>query len=1073
MSVAFAADVPESGGVAHRTPVDLRSARASAAGGGRFPWAPVLAGALLLLWLLLYPRTPDLAAQVYRVDLFAHEGFAVWDERWYAGHALPGYSLLFAPLTSLVGLRAVAVLSALASAALFERLALAVYGPRARWGAAWFAVAAVGDVWIGRVTFASGVAFALAAALAFLRGRSRLAGALALACAAASPVAGVLLALAGVTHALARRSMRSAWALAAGPLALVVALALLFGEGGFEPFPASSFFATVAVALAFLWALPPSQRLLRAGAFLYLVACVLCLVVRSPMGSNVARYGVLLAGPLLVCALAADGGPGRSRALSPASANDEPFRLSARAPVAGGLARVAVLAGIALWTVWGPARETLAVAGSEATSAAYYVPVERFLASRPGPVRVEVPLTRSHWEAALLAPRVSLARGWEKQLEERYDAVLLGRGLTAGAYERWLHAQAVSYVALPDAPLDPPSAAEGRLIARGLPFLREVFRSAHWRIFVVLGATPLLEGPGRLASLGHDSFALRARAAGTFLVRVHFTRYFTLLAGDGCVAAAPGGWTKVIARAPGWVTVAARFSLSRALGLGGSCAGAGEPVAGTEPAGSGDYRWLVPVRGAPPSIAAENRAPGTRAWRLPGPASLIGGAARGPVAGYVARQAIAPGETQRVYVDAPGARLLTLQVFRMGWYGGLGGRLVLQSKPLPAVRQPPCSHRFATGLTECRWHPTLSFPIPAGLASGVYVVKLRADDGAERDCLFVVRAPRPSPLLVEIPTATYEAYNAWGGDSLYPGGSRVVGVTGTTQGVEVSYDRPYDSQTGAGQFFVREVALVRFLERYGYPISYTTIDSLDGEPGQVAGARALVDAGHSEYWSARDAQVFAQARDAGTSLVFLSSDTLAWRVRFAPASSSSSEAGAPGHVIVAFKEHASSDPDRAEPTSLFPLGGADLTGSAYNGCITPRVALPGPPTYHYYAWTPAPGLQPEWLFAGSGVTAATRIPGIVGYELDQRTPATPPSTQLLGTGAVASCQPQSEPAPTKGTLAETTLYSARSGALVFATGTLGWLYGLSPVPQAGPDTPRSPDPRVVAITRDLLARVLR
>jgi hypothetical protein len=1058
--------------------------------GGSYRHEPVaLAGALLLLWLL-FPRTPDLAAQVYRADLLAHEGFAVWDERWYAGHALPGYSLLFAPLASLFGLRAVAVISALASVALFERLALAVYGPRARWGAAWFAVAAVGDVWIGRVTFALGVAFALAAALAFFRGRSRWAGALALACAAASPVAGALLALAGVSHALARRSARSAWALAAGPLALVVALALLFGEGGFEPFPASSFSATVAVALAFLWALPPSQRLLRAGAFLYLVACVLCLVVHSPMGSNVARYGVLLAGPLLVCALAADGGgsrsraralaadggPGRSRARASTSA-DGPLRSPARAPAAGGrgmaLARAAVLAGIALWTVWGPVRE-LAVAGSEATTAAYYTPVERFLASRPGPVRVEVPLTRSHWEAALLAPRVSLARGWEKQLEERYDSVLLRPGLTAGEYERWLHAQAVSYVALPDASLDPPSAAEGRLIEHGLPYLREVFRSAHWRIFAVLGSTPLLEGPGRLALLGHDSFALRARAAGTFLVRVHFTRYFTLVSGDGCVASAPGGWTKVVARAPGWLTVAARFSLARALGLGGSCSGAGARGAGAGPAGGGDYRWLVPTQGAPLSIAAENRAPGTRAWRLPGPANLIGGAARGPVAGYVARQAIAPGEVQRVYVDAPGARSVQLQVFRMGWYGGAGGRLVLASKPLPAVRQPPCAHRSATGLTECRWRPTLSFPIPAALASGVYVVKLRADDGAERDCLFVVRAPRPSPLLVEIPTATYEAYNAWGGDSLYPGGSRVVGVTGTTQGVEVSYDRPYDSQTGAGQFFVREVALVRFLERYGYPVSYTTIASLDGEPGQVAGARALLDAGHSEYWSERNAQTFAHARDSGTSLLFLSSDTLAWRVRFAAASPASSEAAAPDHVIVAYKEHASGDPNRAEPTGLFPLGGANLVGSAYDGCITPRVPVPGPPAYHYYEWAPAPSLQPAWLFAGSGVSAATRIPGIVGYELDQRAPATPPGTQLVGTGTVgASCQPEAEPAPTRGAQAETTLYTARSGALVFASGTLGWLYGLSPVPQAGPDTPLAPDPRVVAMTRNLLARVLR
>ena len=103
-------------------------------------------------------------------------------------------------------------------------------------------------------------------------------------------------------------------------------------------------------------------------------------------------------------------------------------------------------------------------------------------------------------------------------------------------------------------------------------------------------------------------------------------------------------------------------------------------------------------------------------------------------------------------------------------------------------------------------------------------------------------------------------------------------------------------------------------------------------------------------------------------------------------------------MIVAYKEAAGRDPDRAEPSGLFPLGGANLVGSAYNGCITPRVAQPGPPVYRYYAWTPSPGLQPSWLFAGTGVTASTRIPGIVGYELDQRTPAAPAGHAARGHG---------------------------------------------------------------------------
>ena len=484
-----------------------------------------------------------------------------------------------------------------------------------------------------------------------------------------------------------------------------------------------------------------------------------------------------------------------------------------------------------------------------------------------------------------------------------------------------------------------------------------------------------------------------------------------------------------------------------------------------------DYRWLVKTTGAPPSIAAENRLAGTTAWRLPGRASLIGGAAHGPVEGYVAEQAIAPGQTQSVYVNAPGAHEVTLQVYRMGWYGGTGGRLVLQSAPVPAITQPACAHSYYTGLTQCRWHATLSFEIPQALPSGVYIVKLDASDGAQSDCLFVVRSSKPTPLLVEIPTASYEAYNVWGGDSLYPGATKLVDLTGTTQGVEVSYDRPYATQTGAGQFFIREVSMVRFLERYGYPVSYTTIESIDGDPAQVQGVRALMDVGHSEYWSARDERAFAGARERGTSLIFISSDTMAWRVRFKPATAASSQAGEPDHVIVAYKETVSKDPDRADPTGLTPLGGAPLVGSAYNGCITPRIDVPGPPIYVYYAWTPSPSLKPSWLFAGSGVTTSTSIPGIVGYELDQRTPASPAGTRTVGEGRVR-CMGEDEPSPVHGTVADTTVYEARSGALVFATGTLGWEYALSPVPEASPYVPIAPDPRVVAMTRNVLARAL-
>ncbi len=523
-------------------------------------------------------------------------------------------------------------------------------------------------------------------------------------------------------------------------------------------------------------------------------------------------------------------------------------------------------------------------------------------------------------------------------------------------------------------------------------------------------------------------------------------------------------------------------ALLATLALAGGCGGGGHggptdrPDASVARRRPSDYHWLVATTGPQPSVAAENRHAGTTAWRLPGPAADVGGLAHGAIAGYVASQAVSPGDRQRIYVDAYGAQRVRVQLFRIGWYGGSGGREVLISRWLFARHQPPCQHDRRTGLTECHWFPTISFTVPAALPSGVYIAKLSSSRGAQSDCLFVVRSVRPTPLLAQLPTATYEAYNAWGGDSLYPGGGLVVGITGTTQGVAVSYDRPYDSVTGAGQFFARDVAMVRFLERYRYPVSYTDSASVDRDPGQLRGHRVLLDFGHSEYWSLREERAWLRARDAGTSLVMLGSDTLAWRVRFAPATRASSEYPAAAHVIIAYKERAALDPDRRSRTGVFPGRGAPLTGSAYLGCITPRVRRPGPPTYLYYAWSPSPSLRPRWLFADTGIRPGTRIAGIVGYELDRTTRLSPRGTRIVGAG-VARCgsaaDEPGEPVPRAGDdRADTTLYTATSGALVFASGTLGWELGLESVPSASPDAPTAPDPRVVAMTRNVLARAL-
>jgi hypothetical protein len=531
------------------------------------------------------PQTPDLAAQVYRLGVFERHGFVLWDNGWYAGHDLPAYSLIWPWVASWLGLRASGFVAVVASAWLFERLARALYGPGTAPAAIWFGIAAAGDVWIGRLTFALGVTFALGAGLAWVaatrggadKGRGNrvghaLAALLAGVSAATSPVAGALVVLAAVCWVSAapdfghaRTRARSVAALVVVPLAVVAVLEVLFPEGGFEPYAASSLAAAVAVTVAFTVALPRRARGLRVAGCVYLLVNLLA-EIPTPMGSNVQRYGVLLAGPLLLCAL-------YGRRLSADGTVPDGAGIGLRSSALARPAVAAVLAGTAFWVLWGPVGQTREVSGDRSTRASFYAPVERFLAAHArGPVRIEVPFTRAHWEAAYLAPHVALARGWERQLDKRYDGVLESSSLTAAGYRRWLDREGVSYVALPDVSFDQSSAWEVRLIRGGLPYLDEVFDSAHWRIFSVLGATPLAaplatdhgaRAAGvQLASLGVDSFALSVAGRGRFLVKVHYTPYWTVTAGSASVSQGPEGFTEVTATRAGTIAVATRFSLA-------------------------------------------------------------------------------------------------------------------------------------------------------------------------------------------------------------------------------------------------------------------------------------------------------------------------------------------------------------------------------------------------------------------------------------------------------------------------------------------------------------------------------
>jgi hypothetical protein len=504
--------------------------------------ATLVAAALAVVYLIAQPITADLASQTYRTALFERLGFTPWDGQWFAGHHVLGYSVLFPPLAAAVGTRVAGALAAVAAAPLFERLARPYLGESARLGAIWFGVATATNLFTGRLTFALGVAIGLGALLAARHERRALAVALAGLCALGSPVAGLFLALAGIAWFWAdRRGV--GLALAGGALAATAAMAVLFPEGGTEPFAFSSFWPVLAYAAVVLALVPARERWLRRGAVLYAAAGALAFAVDTPMGSNAVRLGTLFGGPLLACAL----WPRRRWAL-------------------------ALLAAPLLYWQWQPpARDLAAASGDPSVHAAYYAPLNAFLGRAHLTGRVEVPVTRNHWESVHVARRFPIARGWERQLDVKYDGLFYAGALRPGRYRAWLLANAVEYVALPDAELDYSAIDEAALIRSGLPYLQPQWSSRHWRVYRVRGAAPLARGPGRLTALTPDSFSLEASRPGTFDVRVRWTRYWTVDRGGACLRPGPDGFTRVRATRPGRVRIAARLTARGLLGETPAC----------------------------------------------------------------------------------------------------------------------------------------------------------------------------------------------------------------------------------------------------------------------------------------------------------------------------------------------------------------------------------------------------------------------------------------------------------------------------------------------------------------------
>ncbi|MBK5233962.1 MAG: hypothetical protein JJE13_13415 [Thermoleophilia bacterium] len=500
-----------------------------------FAAAPLaLAAILCAVYLVMAPLSADHAAQTFRTELFELSGPTLWNNYWFGGHYLPSYSLLAPPLGAWIGFRVMGVAAVLGTVALFALIARKEWGEQAQAGAVWFALAASISLFSGRLTFALGVLLAISAVYCAQRGWRLPSLVVAGAVGLASPVAALFLACCGFAHWLARRPNRRGLEIAVVTFVVAVAVALLFPGGGDEPYVWSSFYPAISLTLIAALMVPKEERLVRTGLLVYAAALVAAFALNTPMGGNANRLGVLLVGPLFLCAV----WPRRN------------------------LAIVAFVPLFVAWQIFPVLRDLELVQDEPAVAAEFYEPVDETLAPRLAlrPARVEVVPVASHWESARVAPEFPLARGWERQTDRNYNPLFYEDKLDSGRYYRWLKRLAVGYVAVPQTELDYAGETEAELISTNPPYLKEVPTSGDWRIYKVLDPTPMVQEPARLTALTTDGFTVTSPRAGTFTVRIRSTPYWTVRTGPGCVDSTENGWTEVFLRRPGSLRVEADFS---------------------------------------------------------------------------------------------------------------------------------------------------------------------------------------------------------------------------------------------------------------------------------------------------------------------------------------------------------------------------------------------------------------------------------------------------------------------------------------------------------------------------------
>jgi hypothetical protein len=456
-------------------------------------------------------------------------------------------------------------------------------------------------------------------------------------------------------------------------------------------------------------------------------------------------------------------------------------------------------------------------------------------------------------------------------------------------------------------------------------------------------------------------------------------------------------------------------------------------------------------------IVAENQRPGSGGWRLDGP---VADDYSKQIKGYASATSVAPGGTIGFHVTVSPAQSYTIDIFRIGWYGGVGGRLMRRIGPLAGTEQPDCPRDEATGLIACAWTVGSTLTVPTDWTTGVYVGVLTNADGWQSYLIFAVRDDgRVGALLFQQSVNTYQAYNNFPDDgstgkSLYgynSYGGIIVG--GETRAAKVSFDRPYTDGAGAGQFFHWELHLIRWLERSGYDVTYSTDVDTHASGARLLTSRAFLSVGHDEYWSKAMRDAVESARDAGVSLGFFGANAAYWQVRF-----EASASGVPNRVMVCYKD-AGADPVSGPQATI------RFRDPALNRA---EQALIGIQYTSYVQW----GLNVPYvvvnsghpIYTGTGFQDGDSVPGLVGYEMDRFMSEYPRPP-----GATPTILSQSPFIDINGNFdtSNAAIYQAPSGAWVFAAGTICWAWALDDLDEA------VSDPRILRLTANVIDTFVR